>query len=361
MPQKGEKPLPHTLYIVIPCYNEEEALPLTAARLLPKLEAMIAAQTVTEDSRIVLVNDGSKDRTWEVIRALHAQDPRILGISLSTNRGHQNALLAGMMTVRDRADMVISMDADLQDDIDAMDRMVAAYEGGADVVYGVRSKRRTDSFFKRFTAEVFYRLMNALGANTVFNHADYRLMSRRALEGLAQFREVNLFLRGIVPMIGYPSATVYYERAERVAGRTKYSLRKMLSFAFEGITSLSVRPIRLIILLGFLIFLVSLGTFVYALVRFFAGHTLVGWTSVFASVWAIGGLLMLAIGIVGEYIGKIYLETKGRPRYLIESVLDGTPESGDGRDPRIPQTENADPPAEEHSGEESAQKGENDP
>lgn len=309
------------LYVVIPCYNEEEVLPETVKRLKGKFQALIREGLISEKSRIALVNDGSKDKTWELIEGYHREDSMICGINLSRNRGHQNALLAGLMTVRKHVDAVISMDADLQDDINAIDEMMEKYLDGCDIVYGVRSKRVTDSFFKRVTAEGFYRVMNWLGANTVFNHADYRLMSRRALDGLAEFREVNLFLRGIVPMIGYRTDTVLYERSERFAGESKYPLKKMLSFALEGITSLSVKPIRLITSLGFLVFLASMIMFVYILVRFFTGNTVTGWSSVAASVWLIGGLTLLAIGIVGEYIGKIYLEVKQRPRFIIDRFL----------------------------------------
>lgn len=314
------------LYTVIPCYNEEEALPETARQLGEKYAALIASGAISEESRIAFVNDGSKDRTWELICALHQENALFTGINLSRNRGHQNALLAGLMTVRGHADMVISMDADLQDDIGAMDEMIAKYADGCDVVYGVRSSRRKDSFFKRFTAEAFYRLMNRLGANTVFNHADYRLLSRRALDGLAEFKEVNLFLRGIVPMIGYRSDTVLYERGERLAGESKYPLKKMLSFAFEGITSLSTKPIRMITALGFLIFFVSIIMLIIFIVQFFMGMTVPGWASVIVSLWAIGGLLMLAVGVVGEYIGKIYLEAKARPRFLIAEFLEDEPD-----------------------------------
>lgn len=314
------------LYTVIPCYNEEEALPETARQLGEKYAALIASGAISEESRIAFVNDGSKDRTWELICALHRENALFTGINLSRNRGHQNALLAGLMTVRGHADMVISMDADLQDDIGAMDEMIAKYADGCDVVYGVRISRRKDSFFKRFTAEAFYRLMNRLGANTVFNHADYRLLSRRALDGLAEFKEVNLFLRGIVPMIGYRSDTVLYERGERLAGESKYPLKKMLSFAFEGITSLSTKPIRMITALGFLIFFVSIIMLIIFIVQFFMGMTVPGWASVIVSLWAIGGLLMLAVGVVGEYIGKIYLETKARPRFLIAEFLEDEPD-----------------------------------
>lgn len=313
---------PNTLYIVVPCYNEEAVLPETAKRLRAKLAALAAAGQISQDSRVLFVNDGSKDNTWAIIRALHEQDPVFSGVDLTRNRGHQNALLAGLMTAKDRADLVISMDADLQDDVDAVDEMVEKYHGGCDVVYGVRSARKKDTFFKRFTAEGFYRVMNALGAETVFNHADYRLMSKAALEGLAQFREVNLFLRGIVPLVGYTTATVEYERGERFAGESKYPLKKMLAFAMEGITSLSTKPLRWITGLGFLIFLVSIGMLISFIVKWALGMTVVGWASVVCSVWAIGGLILLSLGVIGEYIGKIYLETKGRPRFLIREVLD---------------------------------------
>ena len=310
------------LYLVVPCYNEEEVLPETARRLKEKLHSLIARGAVSPESRVLFVNDGSRDKTWSLIEGLHHSDPLFSGVNLTRNRGHQNALLAGLMTAKDRADMVISMDADLQDDIDAVDAMVEKYHTGCDIVYGVRSSRKKDTFFKRFTAEGFYRVMNFLGAETVFNHADYRLMSKRALEGLAQFKEVNLFLRGIVPMIGYTTSTVEYERGERFAGESKYPLKKMLSFAMEGITSLSTKPIRYITSLGFLVFLVSILMLIYSIVRWAHGETVIGWASVICSVWAIGGLILLALGVIGEYIGKIYLETKERPRFLIKEVLD---------------------------------------
>ena len=309
------------LYLVIPCYNEEAVLPETSKRLKEKMTALIGYGKIDKNSRIVFVNDGSRDETWNIIRELHNEDPLFSGINLSRNRGHQNALLAGLITVKDYADAVISMDADLQDDIDAIDEMVDKYLAGADVVYGVRNRRATDTFFKRVTAESFYKLMNAMGASTVFNHADYRLMSRRALEGLAEYQEVNLFLRGIVPMIGYKSEIVYYERGERFAGESKYPLGKMLSFAVEGITSLSTKPIRLITGLGFFIFFISIVMLIYSLVRHFMGATIVGWTTLMVSVWAIGGLILLSLGVVGEYIGKIYLETKARPRFIVEQFL----------------------------------------
>ena len=310
------------LYIVVPCYNEEEVLPETSRRLKEKLEGLMAAGKISPDSRVLFVNDGSKDKTWEIISQLHGQCPLFSGADLTRNRGHQNALLAGLMTAKERCDMAISMDADLQDDIDAVDAMVEQYYAGCDIVYGVRSSRKKDTFFKRFTAEGFYKLMNAMGAETVFNHADYRLMSKRALEGLAQFKEVNLFLRGIVPMIGYRTGTVEYERGERFAGESKYPLKKMLSFAMEGITSLSVKPIRMITALGFAVFLISILMLIYSIVRWAMGSTILGWASLICSVWAIGGLILLSLGVIGEYIGKIYLETKERPRFLIREVLE---------------------------------------
>ena len=309
------------LFCVIPCYNEQEVLPETSSRIRDKLHDLISKNKIDSDSRIVFVNDGSKDKTWDIIRELHQSDPVFQGINLSKNMGHQNALLAGLMTVKDSCDCAISLDADLQDDIEAIEAMIDKFNDGADVVYGVRSKRVTDTFFKRFTAEGFYKLMNGLGANTVYNHADYRLMSRRALLGLAEFGEVNLFLRGIVPMVGFNSEVVYYERAERFAGESKYPLKKMLSFAVEGITSLSTKPIKLITGLGIFIFLVSIAVFIYSLIRYFNNETVPGWTTTVLSVWFIGGLMMISLGVIGEYIGKIYLETKNRPRYIIESYL----------------------------------------
>ncbi len=310
------------LYIVVPCYNEEAVLPETSKRLGEKMKSLMAAGKVSEKSKVLFVNDGSRDKTWEIISSLHAADPLFSGVDLTRNRGHQNALLAGLMTARDRCDMAISMDADLQDDVDAVDRMVEEYYAGCDIVYGVRSSRKKDTFFKRFTAEGFYRLINWMGAETVFNHADYRLMSRRALEGLSEFREVNLFLRGIVPMIGYRTGTVEYERGERFAGESKYPLKKMISFAMEGITSLSTKPLKMITGLGFFIFLVSIAMLIYSVIRWAMGETIIGWASVICSVWAIGGLILLSLGVIGEYIGKIYLETKSRPRFLIREVLD---------------------------------------
>ncbi len=310
------------IYLVVPCYNEQEALPVTAEKLAEKLGAMTRLGSISPESRIVFVDDGSKDDTWTLIRGLHTQNKLFQGIKLSRNYGHQRALLAGLMTVRDRCDAVISLDADLQDDIHAMDGMVEKYCNGCEIVYGVRSDRATDSAFKRGTAQTYYKMMRAMGVEMVYNHADYRLMSRRVLEELSGYEEVNLFLRGLVPMVGFRSDVVYYSRAPRLQGESKYPLKKMLAFAFEGITSLSVKPIRMITFLGIGIFLVSLLMLVYVLVRHFLGYTVVGWTFLAVSVWGIGGLQLLGIGIVGEYIGKIYLESKRRPRYHLEVYLD---------------------------------------
>lgn len=309
------------LYVVVPCYNEQEVLPETSKRLKAKMKALMQNGVISDRSRVIFVNDGSKDATWSIIKKLHEEDNIFGGINLSRNRGHQNALLAGLMTVRDIADVAISMDADLQDDIDAMDEMLEKFHNGCDIVYGVRSKRATDTAFKRITAELFYKLMNMMGANTVYNHADYRLMSKRALDGLSEFHEVNLFLRGIVPMIGYQTDVVYYERSERFAGESKYPLKKMISFAMEGITSLSNKPIKMITNLGVFVFLMSFVILAYSLIRHFTGATITGWTTIIASIWAIGGLILLSLGVIGEYIGKIYMETKERPRYIIEQFL----------------------------------------
>lgn len=309
------------LYLVIPCYNEQEVLPETAKRLYEKMNHLIAQGKIAKDSKIMFVNDGSKDRTWEMIEELHEKDPIYLGLKLSRNRGHQNALLGGLMTAKNYADMVISLDADLQDDIDAIDQFVEKYHAGCEIVYGVRSARKTDTFFKKFTAEGFYKLLHLMGAEIVFNHADYRLMSRRALDEMEHYREVNLFLRGIVPMLGFQTDVVLYERHERLAGESKYPLKKMLALAVDGITSLSIKPIRMIVFLGMLIFVCSIAMLVYSLVQHFLGNTSIGWTSLIVSIWAIGGLQLLAIGVIGEYIGKIYLETKARPKYIIEKEL----------------------------------------
>ena len=312
----------NTLYIVVPCYKEQEVLPETSKRLKEKMLQLRAQGKISDKSRIMFVNDGSSDNTWPMIAELHEKEPEMFsGVNLSRNRGHQNALLAGLMTAVNYADMIITMDADLQDDINAVDGMVDAYHNGYEVVYGVRSKRDTDTFFKRFTAEGFYKVMKALGVDIVFNHADYRLMSRRAVEGLAQFTEVNLFLRGIVPQIGYKWTTVTYERAERFAGESKYPLKKMLAFAADGITSFSVKPIRLVFTVGVVIFLVSLVMLLFALISKILGYAHAGWTSLMGSIWLIGGIQLLGLGVVGEYIGKIYNETKRRPRFIIERVL----------------------------------------
>lgn len=310
------------LYIVVPCYNEEEVLPETSKRLKEKLESLIQKEMVSSKSRILFVNDGSKDGTWELISQLYASDHSFSGVDLTRNRGHQNALLAGLMIAKDRCDMCISMDADLQDDIEAVDKMVEKYYKGCDIIYGVRSSRKKDTFFKRFTAECFYRAMKLMGAETVFNHADYRLMSKRALEGLMEFKEVNLFLRGMVPMVGYRTETVEYERGERFAGESKYPLKKMLAFAIEGITSLSIKPLKMITASGFFIFVISIVILIYSMACWVMGETIIGWTGIIYSVWAIGGLILLSLGIIGEYIGKIYMETKARPRFLIQEVLD---------------------------------------
>ena len=310
-----------TLYVVIPCYKEEAVLPETAKRLREKLHALIDQGRIASGSRILFVNDGSKDRTWEIIEGLHAQDPIYSGVNLSRNRGHQNALLAGLLTAVQYADMMVSMDADLQDDINAMDAMIDRYHEGYDVVYGVRSARKTDTAFKRMTAEGFYKLMRAMGVEIVFNHADYRLMSRRAVEGLAQFEEVNLFLRGIVPQIGYPWTCVEYERAARFAGESKYPLKKMIAFALDGITSFSVKPMRLILFVGAVIFCLSLIALLWALIAKLSGHSVGGWTSLMCSIWMIGGIQLLSLGVIGEYIGKIYNETKQRPRFIIDRYL----------------------------------------
>ncbi|WP_312643547.1 glycosyltransferase family 2 protein [Hydrogenoanaerobacterium sp.] len=310
-----------TLYLVIPCYNEEQVLPETSKRLTKKLQGMIDGGTVSAQSRILLVNDGSRDRTWEMICELHTKNPLFSGLKLSRNKGHQNALLAGLMTAMPLCDMAISLDADLQDDVDVIDGFVAEYYKGNDVVYGVRNKRDTDTVFKRTTAVGFYKFMKALGVDIVENHADYRLMSKRALQGLAEFTEVNLFLRGIVPLIGYKSSVVKYDRHERFAGESKYPLKKMLAFAFDGITSFSVKPIRLITALGFVIFAISMLVLLYALVVWLMGKTVAGWTTLVGSIWMIGGIQLLCLGVIGEYIGKIYGEVKRRPRYIIEDFL----------------------------------------
>lgn len=310
-----------TLYLVVPCYNEEEVLRDSAAKLKNVMQALMNGGLISNDSRIIFVNDGSMDLTWKIIETLYNEENIFGGINLTRNRGHQNALLAGLETVKDDCDMAVSLDADLQDDIYVIEQMVQEYYKGYDVVYGVRNDRRKDSFFKRHTAQLFYRMTNRMGGDLVYNHADFRLMSRRAIEGLMEFGEVNLFLRGIVPLIGYPSAKVEYERKERLAGKSKYPLRKMVSFAIEGITSLSIKPMRIVTVMGFCVFLCSMAMLVYVLVSYFTGHVVAGWSSILVSVWVIGGILLLSMGIMGEYIGKIYLETKKRPRYIVEKYL----------------------------------------
>ena len=305
------------LYIVIPCYNEQEVLPITAPMFLQKLADLTAAGKISPDSRVLFVNDGSKDRTWEIICDLAARDPHYAGICQSRNRGHQNAVLAGLMEAKSRCDITISIDCDGQDDINAMDAMVDAYRDGCDVVYGVRSKRETDTFFKRFTAESFYKILNAMGAEVVFNHADYRLMSARVLEEFARFREVNLFLRGMVPLVGFKSTSVAYERHERIAGESHYPLSKMLSLAFDGITSLSVKPIRFITGFGVIVALISFIGVIWAIVEALLGATVSGWASMTSIICFVSGVQLICLGVIGEYIGKIYMETKRRPRYII--------------------------------------------
>ena len=314
------------LYIVIPCYNEQEVLPITAPMFLQKLADLTAAGKISPESRVLFVNDGSKDRTWEIICDLAARDPHYVGICQSRNRGHQNAVLAGLMEAKSRCDITISIDCDGQDDINAMDAMVDAYRDGCDVVYGVRSKRETDTFFKRFTAESFYKLLNAMGAEVVFNHADYRLMSARVLEEFARFREVNLFLRGMVPLVGFKSTCVTYERHERMAGESHYPLSKMLALAFDGITSLSIKPIRFITGFGVFVALVSFIGVLWAVIEAALGLTVSGWASMTSIICFVSGVQLICLGVIGEYIGKIYLESKHRPRYIIS---DTTPNFGE--------------------------------
>lgn len=309
-----EKPI---LYIVIPCYNEQEVLPITAPMFLNKLKQLMSDGLISGDSRVMFVNDGSTDGTWDIISKLAAEDEHFIGISQSRNRGHQNALLAGLMEAKDRCDVSISIDCDGQDDIDAMDKMIAEYLGGCEVVYGVRSSRETDSFFKRTTAQGFYKLLSAMGAEVVYNHADYRLVSSRVLRELASFKEVNLFLRGMVPLVGFKSTCVEYARCERLAGKSKYPLSKMLSLAADGITSLSVKPLRLITGFGVFVALLSFIGVIWAIISALCGDTVAGWASTTCIVCFVGGVQLICLGIIGEYIGKIYLETKGRPRYII--------------------------------------------
>lgn len=309
------------LYIVIPCYNEEEVLDKTKTELKKKMNTLIQNKKIDKQSKVIFVNDGSKDKTWDLIQQFNQEDKLFGGINLSRNRGHQNALLAGLLTVKDDADIVISMDADLQDDIDAIDLMIEKRKEGADVVYGVRNSRKKDSFFKRTTAQGFYRVMKMLGVDVIYNHADYRLTSRRVLDSLKDYREVNLFLRGIFPLIGFKSDIVYYERKERFAGKSKYPLKKMLNFAWDGITSFSVKPIRLVLNVGVVILILSLLMILYSVIQKVLGNTVDGWTFIVCSLWLLGGIQMLSLGIIGEYIGKIYSETKARPRYLVTDYL----------------------------------------
>lgn len=313
-----------TLYIVIPCYNEEEMLPITAKALLQKMDDLKKDNKISPQSKVMFVDDGSKDKTWELIEKLHELNPDFTGLKLSRNKGHQNALLAGLMTAKNYADIIVSMDADLQDDINAIDGFLEKRAEGCDIVYGVRSSREKDTAFKRGTAQAYYKILAHMGVEITYNHADYRLMSKRAVEGLSEFKEVNLFLRGLVPMVGYKSDIVTYVRNERQAGESKYPLKKMISFAVEGITSLSIKPIRFITTLGLIVFLISLIMLIYFIITWAFGDTVRGWASTITSVWAIGGLQLLAIGIIGEYIGKIYLETKGRPNFIIETNLEET-------------------------------------
>ncbi len=305
------------LYIVIPCYNEEKVLPITAPMFLKKIQDLSAAGKISQDSRVLFVNDGSKDNTWNIIKDLSKADPHYIGICQSRNRGHQNAVLAGLMEAKDKCDITISIDCDGQDDINAMDAMVDAYLDGCEVVYGVRSKRDTDTFFKRFTAEGFYKLMNWMGAEVVFNHADYRLISSRVLQEFANFKEVNIFLRGMIPLVGFKSTSVYYERAERIAGESHYPLKKMLALAFDGITSLSVKPIRMITGFGVTVSILSFLGVLWALVSQLTGSTVSGWASTMCVICFMGGVQLVCLGVIGEYVGKIYMETKRRPRYII--------------------------------------------
>ena len=308
------------LYLVIPCYNEASVLPLTLPLFTAKLTALTASKKIAPASRVLLVDDGSRDATWDIIAKAAAENPLVEGLRLSRNRGHQNALLAGLMEARRWADATVSMDCDGQDDPDAIDAMLAEYAAGCEIVYGVRQDRRSDTAFKRGSAQIFYRLMNAMGAESVYNHADYRLMSRRALDGLAEFPEVNLYLRGLVPLVGYRSSSVYYTRTPRVAGETHYSLAKMLRLAMDGITSLSVRPLKLITGLGLGVSAVSLVMILWSVIRFFMGKTVTGWSSLMCVILFLGGVQLLCVGVLGEYIGKIYAEVKHRPRYIVSET-----------------------------------------
>lgn len=310
------------LNLVIPCYNEADALPLTKMELDKKMNGLIKNGLISKNSKVVFINDGSKDKTWDYISKIHKENDMYVGINLSRNKGHQNALLAGLIYAKDHSDISISMDADLQDDINVIDDMIKKYNEGADIVYGVRSSRKKDTKFKKITAEGFYKFMNIMGVEVVFNHADCRLMSKRALEVLNEYKEVNLFLRGIVPQIGFKTDIAYYERNERVAGESKYPLKKMLSFAVDGITSFSIKPLRMITSIGFILLILSFIVLIYSVIMKFIGNTVSGWTFIVCSIWLIGGIQTLCLGIIGEYIGKIYNETKQRPRYVIETILD---------------------------------------
>ena len=308
------------LYLVIPCYNEEQVLPLTKKELKEKMSTLIKSDKISKDSKVMFVNDGSKDKTWDLIEEYHNEDNLFVGIKLSRNKGHQNALLAGLMTAKKYADITISMDADLQDDINVIDKMIEENNKGAEIVYGVRSSRKKDSWFKRFTAESFYKLMRLMGVEVVFNQADCRLMSKRVLDELEHFDEVNLFLRGIVPLIGFKTSIATYERNKRVAGESKYPLKKMISFALDGITSFSIKPLHYITYLGVVFILISIAVIIYALISYFDRDAIQGWTSLLISVWFIGGCILIACGVIGEYVGKIYIETKRRPLYFIEKT-----------------------------------------
>ncbi len=310
------------LYVVVPCYNEEEVLEETTKQLKAKMESLISKKEISAKSKVMYVNDGSKDKTWEIIKKINKTEKLFTGVTLSRNRGHQNALLGGLMTAKNYADIVISMDADLQDDINAMDEMIKKYKEGNEIVYGVRSARKKDTFFKRVTAEGFYKFMKFLGVDCVYNHADYRLTSKVVLDEFENFKEVNLFLRGMFPLVGYKSDVVYYERNERFAGESKYPLKKMLNFAWDGITSFSVKPLRFICIIGFVILFVSIAIMLYSLIMKLTGQTIAGWTFLSISIWFIGGLQMISIGIIGEYVGKMYSETKARPRFIISENLE---------------------------------------
>ena len=315
------------LGIVVPCYNEEEVLEIASKALREVLTDLISKQKIAEDSFILFVNDGSKDRTWELIEEEHKKYPvSVLGLKLAGNVGHQFALTAGLITAKDMCDVTVSIDADLQDDVNVIEEMIDKFHAGNDLVYAVRKERKTDTFFKRVTAQGFYKLMSLMGVKTIYNHADFRLMSRRAVEQFSKYKETNLFLRGMMPLIGYQTDCVYYDRLERVAGESKYPLKKMLALAFNGISSFSVKPITMVTVLGVFILIASLCAAVYALISYFMGHVVPGWTSLILSIWFLGGVQLLSIGLVGQYIGKIYMEVKQRPRYNIEKVLDGSEE-----------------------------------